>query len=217
MMTRGIFGKALACLMAVVFPLSMMAAENAGAMVYASNSALVNGSWIQRSSAVFNGDKLQVPANSTVTVTAPGTQMIVPAGSTVTYQGKAVALAQTSGISVITTKGMAVKVDSLTIAPAQGEANFQVARAGGEVLVAARHGAVNIFDGASTRTVAEGKTESLPDPAPQGQGAGAGAGAGAGGATVSTAMAVLIGVAAAAAGAAIGVVASRAPSSPSRP
>ena len=65
------------------------------------------------------------------------------------------------------------------------------------------------------RTVEEGKTESVPDPAPPQKPVGTAGGNAAFG--ISTATAVLIGVAAAVAGTVIGVVATRTPASPAHP
>ncbi len=193
----------------------MFAADARGGMVYATNGVTINGAAIPRSGTVLAGDNIEVPVDSAVAITAPGTQIVLSAGSKATYAPQALALGEKSGVEVRTEKGLKVTVDKLTIAPpAAVPAKFQVARAGGEVLIAVKSGTVDVFDGKSNLTVAEGEARTVPDPAPQGPGAAPGAAGGVGG--LSTAVAVGIGVAVAAVAAAIGVATSKAPS-PSRP
>lgn len=71
-------------------------------------------------------------------------------------------------------------------------------RGGGQVMVAALHGSVNISDGSSSKTVAEGNTTSVPDPgpAPQQPGATPATTSGIGGLSGKKAAIILAGVAA---------------------
>lgn len=72
---------------------------------------------------------------------------------------------------VTTDKGMKTQVQRLQIAPtAQARTSYRVVRGDGQVLVAALHGSVKISDGSNSKTVAEGNTTSVPDPAPAPQG-----------------------------------------------
>ncbi len=155
-----------ACVMAVVFPLSAMGADMQGAILYMNNAATVNGIAVNRSTAIFEGDKVQLPNDSNASLTMVGAVVTMAPGSIVTFKRNALELANISGVVVSTSSGTAVRVNRLTIAPVSGKGKFQVARAGGHVLIAAKTGAVNIFDGATTRTVAEGSSASVPDPAP---------------------------------------------------
>lgn len=167
-MAQRTVGEVLAVVMALVFPLSMVAVDAHGALVYATNGVLVNGASIQRSAAVFSGDQVQVPSRSAVAITAPGNQIVLAAGSRLKYAAESVELDDSSGVAVTTSKGFAVKADKVTVEPAAGNtARYEVSRAGGEVSVTAVSGPVEVYDGTSTLTVAEGRTATVSDPAPQ--------------------------------------------------
>ncbi len=216
-MKRSLLTRLFALLLVFAFPASMFAADARGAMVYATNGVAINGATIQRSGTVLAGDKVEVPAQSAAAITAPGSQVVLSAGSKAVYTPQSISLGESSGVEVRTEKGLAVKVDSMTITPAaKSAAKFQVARGGGEVLIAVNSGSVDVFDGKSNSTVAAGETRTVPDPAPQHPGATPGATAGGAAGGLSTAVAVGIGIAVAAVAAVIGVETSKPPSS-SRP
>jgi hypothetical protein len=141
--------------MAVFFPLSVWCADMQGAILNVSNSALVNGTGVTRSTAIFIGDKLQVPANGHAFLSLAGTSVLIAPGSALTFQGTALSLEPDSGLAVSTNTGLSIEAGELTISPAHKEGKFQVARADGTILVAAKLGSVSIFDGSSTTTVAE--------------------------------------------------------------
>jgi ferric-dicitrate binding protein FerR (iron transport regulator) len=154
---------------------------------------MLNGVGAERSSAVFAGDRIQTPANGAVRLTAEGSTVMVGPSTTLVYEGDAVRLG--SGSTMVTTdKGMKTQVQRLQIAPtAQARTSYRVVRGDGQVLVAALHGSVKISDGSSSKTVAEGNTTSVPDPAPQG---GATPGTSGGGLSKTTLGIILGGVAA---------------------
>jgi hypothetical protein len=195
-MKNQLIGKILACMLAVIFPAATMSAETHAAMLYATNTVMLNGVGAERSSAVFAGDSIQTPANGAVRLTAEGSTVMVGPSTTVVYEGDAVRLG--SGSTMVTTdKGMKTQVQRLQIAPAaQARTSYRVVRGGGQVMVAALHGSVKISDGSSSKTVAEGNTTSVPDPAPAPQG-GATPGTAGGGLSRKTAAIILAGVAAA--------------------
>ena len=170
-MKNRVVGKILACMLAVIFPAATMSAETHAAMLYTTNTVMLNGVGAERSSAVFAGDRIQTPANGAVRLTAEGSTVMVGPLSTLVYEGDSVRLG--SGSTMVTTeKGMKTKVQRMQIAPAeQARTSYRVIRSGGQVMVAALHGSVNVSDGSSSKTVAEGNTTSVPDPAPQQGGA----------------------------------------------
>jgi len=159
-------GKILACMLAVIFPAATMSAETHAAMLYTTNTVMLNGVGAERSSAVFAGDSIQTPANGAVRLTAEGSTVMVGPSTTLVYEGDAVRLG--SGSTMVTTeKGMKTQVQRLQIAPAApGRTSYRVVRGGGQVMVAALHGSVNVSDGSNSKTVAEGNTTSMPDPEP---------------------------------------------------
>jgi hypothetical protein len=167
-MKNRVAGKILACMLVVILPAATMSAETHAAMLYATNTVMLNGVGAERSSAVFAGDSIQTPANGAVRLTAEGSTVMVGPLTTLVYEGDAVRLG--SGSTMITTdKGMKTQVQRLQIAPAApARTSYRVVRNGGQVMVAALHGSVKISDGSSSKTVAEGNTTSVPDPAPQG-------------------------------------------------
>jgi hypothetical protein len=198
-MTHRVVERVVACLMAVMLPVAIAAADTQGAMMYISGRATLNGAGIQRTSAIFSGDKLQVPTDSSVTIASVGTSVIVAPGSSITFAGNEVRLESRSAVSVTTSKGMAAMINKVKITPASGTGKYQVARFGGMVVIASKQGVVNVADGAMMRTVAEGASTTIadPDPAPQKPGAIPTPGAGPGAIAMPTWLAELLGLAAA--------------------
>jgi hypothetical protein len=196
MMDR-VAGKILACMLAMMLPAATISAETHAAMLYAANTVMLNGVWAERASAVFPGDSIQTPANGAVRLTATGSTVMVGPSSTLVYEGDAVRLG--SGSTMVTTdKGMKIQVQRLLITPAApGRSTYRVVRGGGQVLVAALHGSVNISDGGSSKTVAEGNTTSVADPEPAPQEPGATPGASTGGSKKKEAAIIIAGVTAA--------------------
>jgi hypothetical protein len=169
-MTDRVVGKILACVLAVLLPAATMSAETHAAMLYTSNPVKVNGVGAERSSAVFAGDRIETPANTTVTLTSAGSTILVGPVSSLVYEGEALRLG--SGSTVVTTeKGMKTQVQRLVILPAaQQRSSYGVIRSDGQVMIAAFHGSVKILDGASETIVADGDTASMPDPETSEQG-----------------------------------------------
>jgi len=205
MMTGGC-SKVLSLAMAIVVPCSIMSAETRGAMLYATNSVIVNGSGVSNTTALFPGDKLSVPSGSVATITLHGTSILVPKLSNITFNGNSISLEPQTAVSVTTTAGMAAQIENIKISPAKTTSTqYQVARFNGKVVVAAKLGSVLLDDAAGSHVVPEGKAMVVTDPDPQKPGA---IPATRGGATlgeIPTWVAVLIGLAAAGAAAAIAI------------
>jgi len=168
MAKRGAVVPIVACVLAMVLPAPMVWAEIHAAMMYTSGSVLVNGAGVSRTTAIFSGDRLQVPDRSAATITAKGSLVTILPGSAVTFRGDAIALERRSAVSITTTEGMAAQVRTLTIAPAaKANTKFQVVRLNGNITIAAHLGAVVVSDGSEKTTLAEGKSTTVPDPEPQ--------------------------------------------------
>jgi len=158
-------GKFLAVVMAVILPASIISAETHGAMLYATSSAILNGTPVNRNTAVFAGDKIAVPAKSAVTISLTGSSILVPAQSTITFNGDSVSLEPQTAVAVTTTVGLAAQIRNIRIAPAKdGSAKYQVARYDGQIVVAAKQGAVLIVGATGSRILAESSTTILADP-----------------------------------------------------
>ncbi|HEU5451492.1 MAG TPA: hypothetical protein VFU76_05875 [Terriglobales bacterium] len=218
-MTHRVVGKFVACLMSVVLPVAIACADTQGAMMYVNGRATLNGNGILRTSAIFSGDKLQVPTDSSVTIASAGTSVIVAPGSSIEFGGDQVRLAGRSAVSITTSKGMAAVIDKVKIVPASGSGKYQVARVGGMVVIAAKQGVVNVADGAMMRTVAEGASTTItdPEPMPQKPGSIPTPGAGPGAVSMPTWLAELLALAALGAAAGVAYATTGSPSSPVHP
>jgi hypothetical protein len=167
-MTDKLLGKILACILAVMLPAATLSAETHAAMLYATNSVILNGVAAERSTAIFAGDNIQTPANGAVRLTAEGSTVVVGPSSNLVYEGDSVRLR--SGSTMVTTdKGIRTQVQQWLVVPAaQGRSSYRVARGDGQIQVAALHGALKVSDGNNVTSVAEGSMAAIPDPEPQG-------------------------------------------------
>ena len=63
----------VSCVLTVLFPFSLFAADSNAAMLYTSGPAWVNGAHVPRpSSAIFSGDLLQTRSDSVANINQPG-------------------------------------------------------------------------------------------------------------------------------------------------
>src|SRR5512132_141004 len=107
-MMRTLYVRILSCLMLVIFPGALFAADQAAAMVYSHGSALLNGNTIPRTSAIFPGDLVQTTKDSVANINATGSTVLVLNDSLVQYQGSMVTL-EHGGITVSTSRSMATR------------------------------------------------------------------------------------------------------------
>jgi hypothetical protein len=162
-MSSSAFRSAVCCLLAFVFPASMMGEDSASAMLYTAGSAWVNGSAVPKSAAVFSGDLLQTRADSTASIQANGSSVMVMADSLVKFEGPAVEI-EHGGVRVTTSKALAAHAGDVIIRPA-GNAwtEFQVVDVDGRVQIAANKGDVTVQDDQGTTTVAQGQQTTRDD------------------------------------------------------
>lgn len=149
-------------LLVVIFPAAMLMADTPTAMLYVSGSAAVNGVAASRSTALFNGDTIQTGEATAVTISSPGSTVLIPANSNVVF-GRDAMIVNGGTIVVNTTRGMRTQSSVLTVAPATGNAKFQVTRAKAAVVVAAMRGDVAVTGPAGTTTIAEGNSRTFAD------------------------------------------------------
>ena len=86
-MTRAFYLKILSCLMVIVFPVALVAADQPAAMLYSHGTALLNGNSIARSSAIFVGDLVQTNSDSVANINATGSTVLVLRESLVQHEG----------------------------------------------------------------------------------------------------------------------------------
>jgi len=151
-MIRALYLKILSCMMVVIFPATLLAADQPGAMLYSHGSALLNGGSVSRSSAIFSGDLVETSADSAANINSAGSIVLVLNSSVVQYQGDAVKLEQ-GRISVSTSKALATRAGDVTVSPAANVwTEFEVKDVDGTVQIAARKGDLTISDETGTST-----------------------------------------------------------------
>ena len=156
-MMRALYVKVLSCLMLVVFPVALFAADQPAAMLYCHGSALLNGTNIPRSSAIFSGDLVQTNKDSVANINATGSTVLVLNDSIVQYEGSAVKL-EHGGVTVSTSKSLATHAGGVTVSPAASIlTEFDVRDVDGRVQIAARKGDLTISDDHGTTTLAQGQ------------------------------------------------------------
>jgi len=162
-MIRALYLKILSCMMLVIFPAALFAADQPSAMLYSHGTALLNGDSIARSSAIFSGDLVRTSADSAANINASGSIVLVHNDSLVQYQGNAVNL-EHGTVSISTSKSMATSAGDVTVSPAASVwTEFEVRDVDGTVQIAARKGDLTISDDTGTTTLAQGQQTTRDD------------------------------------------------------
>jgi len=149
--------KSVVWVMVVMFPASMVMANATSAMLKVTGNVAVNGSPIDRATAVFPGDKVQTGPNSMATLTSEGSSVTVPGNSSLVFSKNFVnVLCGTALIS--TSRGLPVRVSNLLVQPPQGApARFQVTQKDGQLQIIARQGTLAIDNGTATSALQPGR------------------------------------------------------------
>jgi hypothetical protein len=154
-----ICAKIVSCAMLIVLPSALFGGEsNPGAMLYTHGDAILNGSSVPRSSALFSGDWIQTHADSVANINAAGSTVLILNDSIVEYDGNSLKL-EHGGVTISTSKSMAVRAGAVNVSPkASALTEFEVRDVDGTVQIAARKGELSISNdkGVST-TLAEGQ------------------------------------------------------------
>jgi hypothetical protein len=225
-MGKSAFRKMVSCVLLLLFPGLMFAADSNAAMLYTNGAAWVNGAHVPRtSSAIFSGDMLQTRGDSVANINQNGSSITVLADSLVQFEGESVEL-EHGGVTVSTSKKVSAVAGDVTVAPAGASwTEFNVVDTDGTVRIAARKGDLTVNYGKEVFTLQQGqettRDESAPDSDKDSKKKNkkrmAGANPAAGGGILNSPIAVGIG-----AGAIIGVTAwvllqNDEPASPSKP
>jgi hypothetical protein len=156
-MKRAPYVRILSCLMVVILPATLLAADQPAAMLYSHGNAMLNGTSVARSSAIFSGDLVQTNKDSVANINATGSTVLVLNDSLVQYEGSSVKL-EHGGVTVSTSKSLATSVGGVTVSPAAGVwTEFEVRDVDGTVRIAARKGDLTISDDNGTTTLAQGQ------------------------------------------------------------
>ena len=209
----------LACVMAVVFPASLMMADTATAMMTPMGKVAVNGAPVLQATSLFPGDKIVTSANSTASITGKGLSLLVPGNSILVMNEKEVELDCGSAL-INVSSGMGARFSNIKLAPRDANARFEIRQEEGGFRVVARDGVLAVTNG-SVPTLQPGQTmfaaagcASDPTPSNDSQ-RGGGAPIPAAGTNVGAA--VLLGVGVAGGLAAVVYFTTRTPSSPTAP
>ncbi len=148
----------VSCVLMILFPVSLFAADSNAAMLYINGAAWVNGAHVPRpSSAIFSGDLLQTRRDSVANINEPGSSITILSDSLVQFEGSSLKI-EHGGVLVTTSKGVGTTAGDVKVSPASNVwTEFNVTDVDGTVKIAARKGDLTIFDGNTTTTLAQGR------------------------------------------------------------
>jgi hypothetical protein len=146
------------CVLVVLFPLLLFAADSNAAMLYTNGPTWVNGTHVPRaSSAIFSGDLLQTRSDSVADINQPGSTVQVLSDSLVQFEGSSVKIDH-GAVRVTTSKSMATTAGDVKVTPTSNAwTEFNVTDVDGTVRIAAKKGDVTVSDGKGTTILAQGQ------------------------------------------------------------
>src|SRR6202158_3626840 len=196
------FRRMVSCVLLLIVPASLFAADTGAAMLYADGAAWLNGAHVPKSSAIFAGDLVQTRSDSAVNIHAPGSSITVLGDSLVQFEGTSLKV-EHGGVSVSTSKGVATTAGDVRVAPVSNAwTEFNVTDVDGTVRIAARRGDLTITDDDGTATLGQGQETTRDEQSDKSESKkknkkrGAGAAPAAGGGVLSSPLAIGIGAAA---------------------
>jgi hypothetical protein len=191
----------VSCVLLLIVPASLFAADAGAAMLYANGAAWLNGAHVPASSAIFTGDLVQTRSDSAANIHAPGSSITVLGDSLVQFEGASLKV-EHGGVSVSTSKGLATTAGDVRVAPASSAwTEFNVTDVDGTVRIAARKGDLMVTDDNGTVTLPQGQETTRDESSDQSdkkknKKRAAGAAPAAGGGVLSTPIAIGVGAAA---------------------
>lgn len=147
--------KAISCVMLAVFPLSTFAAETGVAVVYPDRAINLNGSLLEKSQAVVDGDQLRTQSGG-ATIALNGATLQMGAESEVVFH-PAAARVVSGSLAVTTSRGLGAEAVNVRVEPATPSARYLITETNGKLVVAAVEGSVRVSDGKTTVTVEQNK------------------------------------------------------------
>jgi hypothetical protein len=157
-MGESAFRRLVCCVLVILFPALMCAADNSAAMLYTNGTAWVNGAHVPRaSSSIFSGDLLQTRSDSVANINSPGSTITVFSDSLVQFEGSTLRIDH-GGVTIATSKGVGTTVGDVRVLPLSSAwTEFNVIDVDGTVRIAARKGDLTVSDGTGTVTLAQGQ------------------------------------------------------------
>jgi hypothetical protein len=141
-------------------PAPAAAATPASAVLMPHGSVVLNGHPAADSTALFPGDRIQVPEGSYANINGHGSLTVLQPGASAVYTGKGLDLQQ-GGVAVSTLEGMPVNTEGLSIAPRAGHGKYDVLDDNGTVQIASLEGDLSVMDGGKTTVLAAGQQTTL--------------------------------------------------------
>jgi hypothetical protein len=142
--------------MLAITPASLMASDEATAMLYCKGTVLVNGNPVPGSSAISAGDSVQTAQDSVATITQTGSSVIVQPQSSVKFAGNSISLEQ-GVVSVASSSGLVTSAGSASATPASGTwTEYEVTNVNGMVEIISRKGSLSVNCGKENAALAEG-------------------------------------------------------------
>src|SRR5271168_5310717 len=162
------FRKLVSCVLLLMLPGSLLAADPGAAMLYADGAAWLNGSSVPRSSAIFSGDLVQTRSDSAAKIHAPGSSITVLGDSLVKFEGASLKV-EHGGVSVSTSKGLATIAGDVRVAPVTNAwTEFNVMDTDGTVRIVASKGDLNVTDANGKATLlAQGQQTTVDEQSDQ--------------------------------------------------
>jgi hypothetical protein len=192
----------VSCVLLLIVPASLFAADSGAAMLYADGAAWLNGSHVPKSSAIFAGDLVQTRSDSAANIHAPGSSITVFGDSLVQFEGTSLKV-EHGGVSVSTSKGVATTAGDVRVAPVSNAwTEFNVTDIDGTVRIAATKGDLTVTDDNGTVTLAQGQETTRDEQSDQSKDKkkdkkrGVGAAPAAGGGVLNSTIAIGVGAAA---------------------
>jgi hypothetical protein len=163
-MGKSAFRGMVSCVLMVLFPGSLFAADSNAAMLYTNGAAWVNGAHVPRSSsAIFLGDLLQTRSDSVANINEAGSSITVQADSLVQFQGSSVDI-QHGGVTVATSREVFATAGDIKITPKSNMwTEFRVIDTDGTVRIHAEKGDLIIDDGSKVMTLSQGQADQTVD------------------------------------------------------
>lgn len=130
--------------LALILPVSLMAADTPSAILHTQGGVWLNYSEAADSTAVLPGDVLETKAGSRADLSTDGSSVLIEPDSVVKFQGDYLVLDH-GRVSVATSKSMSVHVNCIVVEPVStGWTQFEVTDVSGMVIVSAHKNDVNI-------------------------------------------------------------------------
>jgi hypothetical protein len=167
-MDRSALRGLVSCVLVVLLPGWLLAADSNAAMLYTNGAAWINGTHVPRlSSAIFAGDLLQTRSDSVANINQAGSSINISPDSMIRFEGASVRI-EHGGVTVSTSKGVATNAGVVRVAPASNAwTEFNVTDVDGLVRIAARKGDLTITDQNGSTTLTQGqettREENSPD------------------------------------------------------